>query len=324
MVLNRWRKGFVIFLSVHFLLFGVLSFEAYARVGGGRSMGSRGSRSSTPPRSYTPQQPGQQQMKEAVPPPRPGQPSPPPQGGFLRGLGGGILGGLIGGMLFRSLGFGATGPGSGGGVGLFDILLLGLLVYGIFWFVRRRRQQALAGGYYQTSAETVEPAYQLPNSSPPQETGREDWDLEKGLSHIRQMDPTFDERKLQDLSMDYFFRIQGAWANNDVSGVRSLMTPELYHIVEDDIAKLKMENRVNKLENIAVRSVDFVEAWQESGSDFITVRVYANLLDYTVDEKSGQVVSGSKTEPVKFVEYWTFTRPVGNHPWQLSAINQNE
>ena len=145
MVLNRWRKGFVIFLSVHFLLFGVLSFEAYARVGGGRSMGSRGSRSSTPPRSYTPQQPGQQQMKEAVPPPRPGQPSPSPQGGFLRGLGGGILGGLIGGMLFRSLGFGATGPGSGGGVGLFDILLLGLLVYGIFWFVRRRRQQALAG-----------------------------------------------------------------------------------------------------------------------------------------------------------------------------------
>ena len=34
--------------------------------------------------------------------------------------------------------------------------------------------------------------------------------------------------------------------------------------------------------------------------------------------------SGSKTEPVKFEEYWAFTRPVGNNPWQLSAINQAE
>ncbi|MDP2725774.1 MAG: TIM44-like domain-containing protein, partial [Syntrophales bacterium] len=80
--------------------------------------------------------------------------------------------------------------------------------------------------------------------------------------------------------------------------------------------------RINRLENIAVRTVDITEVWQEAGKDFITVRLYANLLDYTVDEESGQVVSGSKTEPVKFEEYWTFTRPVGNNPWQLSAINQ--
>jgi predicted lipid-binding transport protein (Tim44 family) len=25
---------------------------------------------------------------------------------------------------------------------------------------------------------------------------------------------------------------------------------------------------------------------------------------------------------VKFNEYWTFTRPVGDNPWKLSAINQ--
>jgi predicted lipid-binding transport protein (Tim44 family) len=49
--------------------------------------------------------------------------------------------------------------------------------------------------------------------------------------------------------------------------------------------------------------------------------VYANLLDYTTDE-SGVVVSGNKTDPVKFEEYWTFTRPVGPNPWKLSAIQQ--
>jgi predicted lipid-binding transport protein (Tim44 family) len=98
----------------------------------------------------------------------------------------------------------------------------------------------------------------------------------------------------------------------------------MFRVIQDDSEKLKSERKVNKLENIAVRSVDMVEAWQESGRDYITVRFYANLLDYTVDEATGKVLSGSKTEPVKFEEYWTFTRLVGNNPWQLSAIQQAE
>ncbi len=49
-------------------------------------------------------------------------------------------------------------------------------------------------------------------------------------------------------------------------------------------------------------------------------RISANLLDYTVDESTGQVISDSKADPVKFEEYWTFTRPIGHHAWKLSAI----
>ena len=54
------------------------------------------------------------------------------------------------------------------------------------------------------------------------------------------------------------------------------------------------------------------------------MQIYANLLDYTTDERTGEVVSGSLTEPVKFQEYWTFTRPVWDNPWKLSAIHQAE
>ena len=104
--------------------------------------------------------------------------------------------------------------------------------------------------------------------------------------------------------------------------VRTLLTDEMFRIFQGDAEALKAQKKINRLENIAVRSVDITEAWQESGSDFITARVFANLLDYNVDETSGQVVEGSKTDPVKFEEYWTFTRSVGNNPWKLSAINQ--
>ena len=207
-----------------------------------------------------------------------------------------------------------------------DILLLAGIAYLIYWYIKKKRREADAtAGYYQSSG-TVElppqpqypPVYDQPQVTAP----AGDQDLERGLANIRQFDPSFDEAKFQDMGMDTFFKIQGAWANRDMAPVKNLMTDEMYRGFQEDADKLKAQKLINRLENIAVRSVDITEAWQESGSDFITVRVYANLLDYNVDETSGQVVAGSKTEPVKFEEYWTFTRPVGNNPWQLSAINQ--
>ncbi len=104
--------------------------------------------------------------------------------------------------------------------------------------------------------------------------------------------------------------------------MRTLLTGEMFGILQGDVDKMKAEKKINRLENVAVRSVDLTEAWQESGTDFITARIYANLLDYSVDESSGQVIEGSKTDPVKFEEYWTFTRPVGHNPWQLSDIQE--
>ena len=318
---SRLGKASLVLFIFFFLLFYVLPMDAFARVSGGRSSGSRGSRSSTPPRSYSAPKPAQ----PSTPPSQPlSQPSPQPQSSLWRGVMGGMMGGILGGMLFRSLGFGNNLADEGGGIGLFEILLIAALLFGVYWFIKRRRQAAAASAYYQSSMGTAEPSYQASYGQGYGQQRGEEGDLGKGLSYIRQMDSSFDEKKFQDLCMDHFFKIQGAWANRDMSGVKSLLTEEMLRIIQDDAEKLKSERKINKLENIAVRSVDIVEAWQESGRDYITVKFYANLLDYTVDESTGQVVSGSKTEPVKFEEYWTFTRPVGNKAWQLSAINQLE
>ena len=319
---NRWAKGCLVLLTFYFLCFYVLPLDALARVSGGRSMGSRGSRSSTPPGSYsTPRS-----TQPSPPPSQPlSQPALQPQGSLLRGVMGGMMGGILGGMLFRSLGFGSDlGAEGGSGIGLFEIFLIGALLFGVYWYIKRRRQAAAASAYYQSSMGAAEPSYQTSYGQSYEQPREEERDLGKGLGYIRQMDSSFDEKKFQDLCMDHFFKIQGAWTNRDMSGAKNLLTEEMFGLTGDDMAKLKLDKKVNKLENIAVRSVDIIEAWQESGKDYITVKFYANLLDYTTDESTGQVVSGSKTDPVKFEEYWTFTRPVGNHPWQLSAINQAE
>jgi predicted lipid-binding transport protein (Tim44 family) len=136
------------------------------------------------------------------------------------------------------------------------------------------------------------------------------------------MDSSFDEDRFKDNVMDHFFKIQAGWMNRDMAPVTNLLTDEMRRIFQDDIDRMLRDKQTNRLENIAVRNVELVEVWQEAGQDFITTQVTANLLDYTTDDANGAIVAGSKTDPVKFDEYWTFTRPVGNNPWKLSAINQ--
>ncbi len=327
MVNNRWAlSGLVIFTL--FFLVSVLEIDAWARAGGGRSMGSRGSRSYSAPRSTpapspaSPSQGSRQYNTPSAP-----TSSPFGGGGFLRSMAGGLVGGMLGSMLFRSLGFAGGGMGGvGGGIGLMDIILIGALLYGIYWFIKRRRATAAAeqpaGSYYRESSPV-----DIGRTAPPMQAyealGQES-DVAAGLRHIRQMDHQFDEKRFTDGCMDYFFRIQGAWGSRDISGVRDLLTDEMSGTLRQDAEQLKAKRQINRLENIAVRSADITEIWQEGGADFITVKLYANLLDYTVDEATGQVVAGSRTEPVKFNEYWTFTRPVGDNPWRLSAISQAE
>ena len=77
---------------------------------------------------------------------------------------------------------------------------------------------------------------------------------------------------------------------------------------------------MNKMESIAIRKVEIVDAGSDGKEDYVTVLFTANLLDYTVDERSGAVIEGSTTEPVKFAEEWTWARPVRTEDWRLEGI----
>ena len=327
MMARTWLKGLLILSALLFLSAGAFQADAWARAGGGGSMGSRGSRSASPPKPYTAPSPTRPSPTPGVTPSRPVTPPASQPSSFWRSFGGGMLGGMAGGLLFHSLfggpsAYGGAGSG-GGGIGLFDILLLIGIGYLVYWYIKKKRLEAAATqGYYQSTSVEPTPQAQYPPAYDQPPVSADARDMELGLANIRQFDHYFDPAAFQDMGMDVFFKIQGAWANRDMSSVKSLLTDEMYGILQGDADKLKAAKKINRLENIAVRSVDITEAWQEAGSDFITVRVYANLLDYNVDETTGQVVEGSKTEPVKFEEYWTFTRPVGSNPWQLSAIQQ--
>lgn len=321
-IFHRRRALVSIIFTFLFLIWLGLDSEVFARAGGGRSSGSRGySSGGSSQRSPSPTPPAQQREYQQA------QPSVPPSGAgrsFLSGLAGGVVGGLLGGMLFRSLGFAGMGEG-GGGFGFSDILLI-LVILGIIYFVVKRFRSR---GTMQMSTAGAGPSpysYPVPSPgpifTPSPATDSAGVPASEGLRHIKAMDPSFNEKNFKDVVEDIFFKIQGGWTRRDLNGVRHLLTQEMLGILGRDLEELIAKKQMNKLENIAVREVEIVEAGQERGEDYISVRIYANLLDYVVDEKSGQVVSGSSSDPVKFVEYWTFTRNVGEKNWVLAGITQ--
>ena len=288
----------------------LMASDAWARAGDQRPSGSRGSRSySAPARPSSPATPSQ----PSAPPSSFQQPQPQRPGwgtGLMGGLAGFALGGLLGSMLF----------GRGGGFGLIELLLIvGGAVLVMRMLRSRSAEREPATGYGQAGGgqwQPPSPSYQ------PQVVEAGPSDLERGMSHIRQMDAQFDPAAFGETASDIFFRVQAAWMARDMSQAGAWLTPEMSDTLQKDCDRLRGQGRINKLENVAVRSVAVTEAWQESGQDYVTVCFLASLLDYTVDERSGQVVEGSRTEPVKFEEFWTFVRPVGPNAWRLSAIQQ--
>jgi predicted lipid-binding transport protein (Tim44 family) len=321
-------RGLIFIVCLLLVLFWLgLESEVFARAGGGRSSGSRGyssggSSQRSPGAAPAPQQREYQQPRQ--------QPQTPPASAgrsFLSGMAGGLVGGLLGGMLFRSLGFAGGSEAGGGGFGFGDILIiliiLGVIYFLVKWFRSRQTMQMNAAG-----AGSLPYSFPLPSSAPtyvpPVPEERIEEPKGEGLRNIKAMDPYFSEGSFKDLAEDNFFKIQSAWTKRDIRGVSHLLNPEMLNTFQKDVDKLLSEKRMNRLENIAVREVEIVEAGQDRGEEFITVKFYANLLDYVVDEINNQIVSGSSTDPVKFMEYWTFSRNVGEKHWVLAGITQEE
>jgi predicted lipid-binding transport protein (Tim44 family) len=213
-------------------------------------------------------------------------------------------------------------------MGLLEILLVAGIAFAVVSYFRRKSQPGLAGAH--SGHSSMSSADRGGNWGPARADGAntaledrpEALDIRSGLTEVGTVVAGFDAGRFPEEAMDIFFRIQAAWAGRDLNPVRGLLEPEVHRELQRDVDALKAEGKINRLENIAVRRSEIREAWVEAGRAFITIHFLANLLDYTIEEQTGRLVSGSREAPVKFEECWTFVRPAGGSSWQLTAIQQ--
>ncbi|PYF00175.1 putative lipid-binding transport protein (Tim44 family) [Rhodopseudomonas faecalis] len=304
----------------------IAASSADARVGGGSSSGSRGSRTfSAPPSTSTAPSAAQPFNRSMAQPGSPGMSGPaaaaqPNKGGFFNRPGMGMLGGLAAGFLGAGLLGMLFGGGLFSGLGslssiiglLLQIVLIVVVVRLAMMWWQRRNANANAAAYAGPNAG--------PNAGPeigpgPQANYRNAAGFGFGSSsaplEIGPADYEAFERLLSD--------VQSAWSEGDIGHLHMLATPEMVSYFSNDLAANKSRGVENKVSDVKLLQGDLAEAWREGETDYATVAMRFSLVDKTVDA-SGKIVEGSD-QPTEATEVWTFARRRGSD-WELSAIQQ--
>jgi predicted lipid-binding transport protein (Tim44 family) len=282
---------------------------ADARIGGGVSSGSRGTRTfSAPPSTSTAPNAAQPFNRTAT---QPGSPGTPAGGGFFNRPGMGMFGGLAAGFLGAGLLGMLFGGGLFGGLGGLSsiiglILQIGLIIIVVrlamsWWQRRHETASAYAGaaaGPAVASSFRTGTGFGLGSGSAPLEILPSDYEaFERLLSQI-----------------------QAAWSNEDVAALHTYATPEMVSYFVGDLDKNKARNVINKVSGTKLLQGDLAEAWREGDSDYASVAMRFSMIDQTLDRTTGRLVEGSE-QPTEATEVWTFLRPrAGN--WELTAIQQ--
>jgi predicted lipid-binding transport protein (Tim44 family) len=314
-------RAIAIVLSVAVPLVIAVS-AADARVGGGGSSGSRGSRTfSAPPSTTTAPNAAQPMNRTFTQPGSPGTGAPAAagaaKGGFFNRPGMGMLGGLAAGFL----GAGLLGMLFGGGLfsglgGLSSIIGL-LLQVGLIIIVVRLAMSWWQRRHTPASAYAAGPPAAGPAEGPGGQTSFRSgmgFGLGSGSAplEIQPADYEAFERLLGE--------VQAAWSNEDVAKLHTLATPEMVSYFSKDLEENKARNDVNKVSDTKLLQGDLAEAWREGETDYASVAMRFSLVDKTLERNTGRLVAGSET-PVEATEVWTFARRRGSN-WELSAIQQ--
>ncbi|MDR3641367.1 MAG: TIM44-like domain-containing protein [Humidesulfovibrio sp.] len=315
-------------LLVFALSCALLADSALARrLGGGSSFGSRStysrsySPSSTPSSPSAPAQPGQMSPTGA-----PAQTAPLGQGMFPRlgwGLGGLLAGGFLGSMLFGHGGMG------GGGIGLLDFLLIGLIVYFGVKLLSGRSGPATPAGQQDRPADGQQPqsdpharAAQSWNSlrSQPQAPATPAGTETTGSFGVAPAsEPLPDPVVPQGFSIPDFLegaktvyaRLQHSWDRRDLNDIALFSTPEVLAEIKRQAASDPTPSKTELL-LVNARMLEFRE---EEADTVATV-----LFDVLLREDA------SEDRPKQIREVWHFSRPTGDiHAnWRLEGIQQLE
>ena len=289
-----------------------------ARLGGGRSFGSKPSMSrpfskptppvSSPTMRQQADQPGQAAAAGMARP------------GLFGGMGG-MLGGLLAGSLLGSLLFGGGFQGGG----LLDILLIGGALYLLFKFLARRRAatagpghgSAFGGPSYQ-EPDRQDLRYESTRSQTPR--GGLDWST---LSGKAASEPTasasqgsasgrapagFDEQDFLNGAKAAYTRLNDAWDRRDLDDIAQFATPAFMNEIRTQADE---DPQPSKTE-IMLINASFVGVESEGDAEYASV-----FFSVLLREDPAQ----NTTTEVR--EVWHFVRPAdGRGNWKVDGIQQ--
>jgi predicted lipid-binding transport protein (Tim44 family) len=304
-------------------VFAMLAGDADARQRG--SVGSRGSKTYSAPaptatapnaaapinRSMTqPGTPGAATSTAARPPVQ----QPGGMFGGMRGILGGLALGFLGAGLFGMLTGGGFLSGLAGFASILGFIAQIALIAGIgyllfrWWQRRQQPQQSYAGM-----------PREMTNEQPMQRSTL-------GGFGGGAAAPVAEPLEIKGDDFDTFERLLGevqtAYGKEDLTALRSRVTPEMLSYYAEDFSENTSRGVINEISDVKLLQGDLAESWREDGKEYATVAMRYSLKDRYVDRNTGRASDGND-QAQEATELWTFTRVSGGN-WLLSAIQQTQ
>ena len=206
-------------------------------------------------------------------------------GGSFSGSSGGSFNGGSG--AWGLLALGGMGGGSGG---IITIIIIAFIIINI---IRRLKSASSAGSTGMTGAGFTNYSELVP------------------ISTIKGADPNFSEAAMKEKISNLYVRMQNAWQAKEFEGIRPFMTDALYSQFKLQLDELSRSECTNYVERIAVLDVELTGWRSDEVVDAIVAIVNTRIVDYTTNDRTGKLVSGSQTVE-KFMTYeWTLIRSKG-------------
>ena len=135
-------------------------------------------------------------------------------------------------------------------------------------------------------------------------------DFEEKRRRFMELNPDFVWGKLETRIRYIFTELQQAWTTMQWERIRPYETDNVFQTHLFWITEYQRQRLRNVLENIQIAQIIPVKIRTDAFYEAITVRIFASMIDYTVDA-SAKVVCGNPRAPRLFTEYWTFMRRRG-------------
>ena len=128
------------------------------------------------------------------------------------------------------------------------------------------------------------------------------------LSDLYKKDPNFNEQVLLEKVSNRFVQLQNAWQNKDLAPARMFLTDALYGQLDRQLDAMIKRGETNYIERIAVLKSQVYSYSVEGDDDVLFIRLDTRFVDYTVNDKTGEVVKGDKNKELFMGYEWKLIR----------------
>ena len=142
------------------------------------------------------------------------------------------------------------------------------------------------------------------------------------LETLKQKDPNFNEQALLEKIGNQYIQMQNAWQNKDWEPMRAIMTDALYNQMARQLQTLIDAKQTNYVERIAVLETRIVRYAVEGDNDVHVVRLSTRITDYTKDDRTDEIVSGSTTRELFMVYDWKLIRQKDKKTLNQPSVTQ--